>query len=149
MIRKSKELNPNSTDTLVGLGSTVEGNITSKASLRIEGQLLGDIFCEGDVTIGEKAKLLSNISARNVYNAGQIEGSIQTRGVLTITPTGKVAGDINVKSLSIAEGGIFQGSSKMVTIPETPVNDRDKPSEPDRLDRKTHLQKVEKEAVNK
>lgn len=144
MRRKSKELNPSSTDTLVGLGSTIEGNLHSKASLRIEGQVVGDVYCEGDVTIGEKANLQSNVSARNVYNAGKIEGSVVTRGVLSITQTGKVIGDISVRSLSIAEGGLFQGSSRM-TSPQEEAQDKSKGGQ----DRKSHLQKVEKEAVNK
>lgn len=111
--KENKKTNPNTTDTLIGEKSVVEGNITSKASLRIEGKVKGDIKCEGDVIIGKNAELTSNILARNVINAGSITGSIKTDAMLTITSTGKVKGDIHVRSLSIAEGGVFIGSSKM------------------------------------
>ncbi|CAM3626495.1 bactofilin family protein [Marinicrinis lubricantis] len=111
--KKNKEMNPNQTDTLIGEGSTVEGNIKSQAGLRIEGKVTGDIECTGDVTIGEKGSAHSNIKARNVINAGTIEGSVESKGTLNVTSTGKVIGDINVSSLIIAQGGIFQGSSTM------------------------------------
>jgi cytoskeletal protein CcmA (bactofilin family) len=151
MRRKNKALNPNMTDTLVGAGSTVEGKITSKAGLRIEGRVVGDVHCEGDVTIGEHGKLESNIHARNVYNAGVVEGSVVTRGMLTITPTGRVIGDIDVQALSIAQGGVFQGQSRMEIKPElsnAPAAAADAAAK-DRNDRKSRFQKLEKEAVNK
>lgn len=107
------KLDPDTTDTLVGEGSSFEGNIKSDASIRIEGQVTGDIECKGDVTIGEKGRVKSNIAARNVIIAGTVTGDIQTKSKLTITSTGKLYGNITVASLSIEEGSIFEGSSRM------------------------------------
>lgn len=147
MRRSRKETNPNTTDTLIGPGTCVKGNITSKAGLRIEGQLTGDVNCEGDISIGENGRLQSSITARNVYNAGVVEGSIHTRGLLTITQTGKVIGEISAKSLIIAEGGVFQGTSRMEDRAGTPEPEK-LPGTGDQKDRINHLKKVEKEAVN-
>lgn len=107
------KLDPDTTDTLVGEGSSFEGNIKSDASIRIEGQVTGDIECKGDVTIGEKGRVKSNIAARNVIIAGTVTGDIQTQSKLTITSTGKLYGNITVASLSIEQGSIFEGSSRM------------------------------------
>lgn len=116
MLKRGKlPLNLNGTDTLIGEGTTIEGKITSKAGLRIEGQVKGDIDCSGDVTIGENSKIHSNLSARNIVIAGIVNGSITTKEMLSITATGKVYGDITVSSLQIVEGGIFQGTSRMET----------------------------------
>ncbi|MFD2670852.1 bactofilin family protein [Marinicrinis sediminis] len=108
-----KEMKASHTDTLIGEGSIVEGQIKSQASLRIEGKVIGDIICQGDVTIGEKGMAESNIIARNIINAGHIQGAVQTKGNLHITHTGKLIGNLTAGSLVIAQGGIFQGNSRM------------------------------------
>lgn len=113
MLRLSKQMNLHSTDTLIGEGTVVEGSITSAAGLRIEGHVHGEIHCSGDVTIGEKGLVHCDINARNIMNGGTIHGAVSTRGKLTITQTGKVQGSISVASLAIAEGGLFQGTSRM------------------------------------
>jgi cytoskeletal protein CcmA (bactofilin family) len=117
MFKGKTGLNPNMTDTLIGEGTIVEGSITSAASLRIEGHVTGDIHCTGDVTIGEKGLAASEITARNIINAGTIRGSVKTTGKLTITATGKVQGNIQVATLVIADGGAFEGTSKMELKP--------------------------------
>jgi len=117
MFKKAKKINPNTTDTLVGEGSVFEGRIKSEASLRIEGNVNGDIECIGDVTVGESGVAKSNISARNVTIAGIVNGNVTTKGLLTITATGQLYGNTSSHSLLIAEGGVFQGQSKMVQEP--------------------------------
>ena len=110
---KSKRVDVGATDTLIGEGSTFEGRIKSEASLRVEGQMIGDIDCSGDVTIGENGKAKSNIAARNVVIAGVVHGNVVTRGTLTLTGTGQLYGDTSAHSLIVAEGAVFQGMSKM------------------------------------
>lgn len=125
MFKKSKaKINPNTTDTLIGEGTVFEGRIRSEASLRIEGSMTGDIECVGDVTIGERGTAKSNINARNVTIAGVVNGNITTKGNLTITTTGQLHGNVSSQSLVIAEGGIFQGQSKMQQ--DHAKSDRDK-----------------------
>ncbi len=110
---KSKRVDVSATDTLIGEGSTFEGKIKSEASLRVEGQMIGDIDCDGDVTIGENGKAKSNINARNVVIAGVVHGNVVTRGTLTLTGTGQLYGNTSAHSLIVAEGAVFQGMSKM------------------------------------
>ncbi|HEX7055891.1 MAG TPA: polymer-forming cytoskeletal protein [Bacilli bacterium] len=113
IVKRKNRVNPNTTETLIGKGTLVDGKLVSEASLRIEGKFVGDIVCDGDVTIGENSSVHSNIQARNVINAGTVHGSIVTREMLRITATGKVFGSIQVQTLHILEGGIFHGTSKM------------------------------------
>lgn len=122
---KSKEkitkVDPNSTDTLIGQGSIFEGNIKSDAGLRVEGQIKGDIHCQGDVTIGEKGLVHSNITARNIIIAGTVHGNVHASAKLSIHAKGKLYGNITTVTLSIEEGSIFEGSSRMENIAE-PAN---------------------------
>lgn len=143
-MRKKFSFQPNDVDTLIGEGTTITGDVRSQASIRVEGKVIGDIHCEGDVTIGHKGETESNVVARNVHVAGNVAGSVTTAGMLTITHTGVIIGDICARSLHIAEGGRFQGIS-MMEAPETEAI-QVKPKE---KERKSHLHKVEKEAVSK
>jgi cytoskeletal protein CcmA (bactofilin family) len=111
--KKGSPINPNTTDTLIGEGSVFEGRIRSEASIRIEGLITGDIECTGDVTVGEKGVVRSNILARDVVLAGVVHGNVMTKGKLTITSTGSLHGNTNAASFVIEEGAVFQGSSKM------------------------------------
>jgi cytoskeletal protein CcmA (bactofilin family) len=110
---KKHALDLHTTDTLIGEGTLFEGKIKSEASIRIEGQITGDVDCAGDVTIGEHGNVKSNVIARNVILAGTVNGNIICKGKLTIHSTGKLYGNTTAQSLVIAEGGLFQGASKM------------------------------------
>lgn len=110
---KTAKLDPNTTDTLIGGGSIFEGKIKSDAGIRIEGKIIGDIECQGDVTIGEQGVAESNIIARNVIIAGSVNGHVQAKNKLSITSKGKLYGDMVAASLSIEEGSIFEGTSRM------------------------------------
>lgn len=112
---KKVKFDPNMTDTLIGEGSLFEGKIKSEAGIRVEGQIIGDIECAGDVTIGENGIARSHINARSIILAGQVIGNISASGKLTIKATGQLHGNLSALELSIESGGIFQGSSKMIT----------------------------------
>lgn len=131
--KKKSKINPNTTDTLIGEGSTFEGRIRSEASLRVEGSVIGDIVCVGDVTVGEHGQAKSNITARNVTIAGMVQGNVTTKGLLTITSTGQLFGNTLSPSLLIAEGGVFHGQSKMQETksnnPEKPDKDKEQPGQ--------------------
>lgn len=112
MMKKTK-IAPGTTDTLIGEGSTFEGKIRSRASVRLEGEITGDLECEGDVIIGEKGIARSNVTARNVVLAGTVQGNVSARGKLTIKSTGRLSGNLSAAELSIESGGFFKGISKM------------------------------------
>jgi len=110
---KPRRIDARATDTLIGESTIFEGKIVSEASLRIEGQLVGDIECTGDVTVGENAVLQSNIQGQDVIIAGKVRGNVQTKGKLVVTSSGLLVGNIEVRSFVIEEGGVFQGMSIM------------------------------------
>lgn len=119
---KKQSVNPDTMDTLIGEGTVFEGKITSAAGVRIEGQLTGDILCEGDVTIGEKANVKSYISSRDITIAGIVHGNVKAKGKVTITSKGELFGNVSAPSFIIEEGGVFQGHSKMKQQADEPEN---------------------------
>jgi cytoskeletal protein CcmA (bactofilin family) len=136
---KKKMIDAKTTDTLIGEGTVCEGKMISEASLRIEGQMNGDIECAGDITIGENAVVQSNIQARDIILAGKVKGNVQTMGKLIIMSTGVLVGNIDVRSFVIEEGGVFQGTSLM-----NGMNQADRPH-PKVVDAKAHKQQKQEQ----
>lgn len=113
MFKKRKKVDLNQTDTLIGQETTMEGQLRSQASVRIEGEIQGDIHCEGDCIIGESGHAQSNVRARNISIAGKVSGDVVAEGTLTILTTGTLLGDCQAATLVIEEGGLFNGRSQM------------------------------------
>ena len=52
--------------TIVGAGARLEGNVVSAGSLRIDGQVKGQINADGDVTLSPQSQVEADIRAQNV-----------------------------------------------------------------------------------
>jgi len=122
LLKTGKKTPLEQTDTLIGTDSIFEGTIRSQASVRIEGQMKGNIYCEGDCIIGESGVVESNIHARNVSIAGKVHGEIHASGTLSILSTGTLIGNCHTPTLIIEEGGTFHGQSHMMDHREPPTD---------------------------
>lgn len=99
--------------TIVGQGAKLEGTVVSAGSLRIDGQVKGQINAEGDVLLSPQSQVEADIRAQNVVVAGRFKGSITVKGRAELARGGRVDGDITSKTLVVEDGGIFQGQSIM------------------------------------
>ncbi len=113
-------LNNYTITTIVGNDTVVEGTIITKASVRIDGTLIGGVSAEGVVILSKNGKIKGNIMAENIVVAGVVEGNMQIREKVNVEPTGEIYGDITTKSLLIDEESVFQGNCYMNR--EVPVN---------------------------
>jgi len=100
-------------ETIIGPTADFNGHLKSDGGVRIDGTFEGLVETAGNVIVGENAKVLADVTARNVSVAGTVKGNITANGRLEILPTGRVWGDIHVSSFLIDEGGVFRGQSLM------------------------------------
>ncbi|WP_017185097.1 bactofilin family protein [Alkalibacillus haloalkaliphilus] len=101
-------------DTVIGSATKFHGDLTSQASIRIDGEFKGKITCDGDVVIGAEGKIEADVTGRNLTVAGQIDGNVRASSTLRIEATGVINGDIAMGVLVIDEGGTFTGHSNMI-----------------------------------
>jgi len=99
--------------TILGQGASLEGNIVSAGSLRIDGQIKGQINADGDVALSPQSQVDADIKAENATVAGKFRGNIIVKGTAELTRGGRVDGNITCKTLIVQEGAIFQGQSIM------------------------------------
>jgi cytoskeletal protein CcmA (bactofilin family) len=116
-------------DTLIGNGTILEGTLTSRESICIEGTVRGKVLCEGSVIVGPKGRVDADIYAETVLVGGEVNGNIVSKSKLEITTNGKLRGDIKTGSLIIAEGVLFEGKCQMMTEDHS-INKTDETIEP-------------------
>jgi len=116
-------------DTLIGNGTILEGTLTSRESICIEGTVRGKVLCEGSVIVGPKGRVDADIYAETVLVGGEVNGNIVSKSKLEITTNGKLRGDIKTGSLIIAEGVLFEGKCQMMTEDHS-INKTDEAIEP-------------------
>ena len=103
-----KKSNNSRLESLIGSNSGFRGDVDAKGALRVDGALEGNITAEY-VIIGEKAYIKGNITAMGITIGGKVEGNLESKGLVEITPKGFVSGDIVTAKLAIAEGGTYSG----------------------------------------
>ena len=99
--------------TIVGAGARLEGNVVSAGSLRIDGQVKGQINAEGDVELSPQSQVEADIRAQNVSVAGTFKGNLIVKGKAHLARGGRIEGNITSKTLVVEEGGMFHGQSVM------------------------------------
>ncbi len=100
-------------ESIVGPTASLTGHLRSDGGVRIDGIFEGVIEVAGNVVIGESAKVVANITARNITVGGAVRGNIDATGRLEILSHGQVLGDIMVGQVMIDDGGVFQGNSRI------------------------------------
>ena len=100
---------------------TVHGGLTAKDSMRIEGRIEGDVTLEGTLILGKSAVINGNVKVSSAAVAGEINGYIDAAGgLVTLSDTAKVKGDITTDRIVIDENAYFAGRCIM---PEKPAEE--------------------------
>jgi cytoskeletal protein CcmA (bactofilin family) len=104
------------TASLIDRHSAFDGNFRSQRDLRVEGELKGNVTCEGTLFVSEGATIAATVEAEHVTVAGELTGEIRCRGRLQILPSGRVRASVATGSLVIQEGAIYEGQLEMAGI---------------------------------
>jgi cytoskeletal protein CcmA (bactofilin family) len=110
---KSPEQENTSKINMIGIGTTIEGTISSNENIRFDGILIGNLITKGKVFIGQSGKVTGEIKCRNCEVEGLIEGKINVEEILSLRAMSKVYGDIRTGKLAIEPGAIFTGKCDM------------------------------------
>ena len=96
----------NKTKSVLVSDIKINGNITEKESIIIDGEVNGNINADLIETF-ENSNITGNISSKNVLIGGKLKGDINSDRV-HIRKTASVEGAIKQKTLSIEEGSILK-----------------------------------------
>ncbi len=102
-------------------GCEFEGKLCFNGTVRIGGIFRGEIYTPDTLIIGEGARVDAQIDAGTIIISGEVNGSLRAKHRVEIHRPAVFRGDILTPSLSVDEGVIFEGSSKMAHSPTTPA----------------------------
>jgi cytoskeletal protein CcmA (bactofilin family) len=102
-------------DSVIGPGLMVKGDIHSRGSLRVDGNVEGNIRADAAVIVGEKGVVKANVTANHIIVGGTVHGNVNGREKVEILSTGRMYGDVTTAAAKfvVAEGVIFEGRCTM------------------------------------
>src|ERR1700730_1585476 len=110
---------PTGSASLIGSGTSLEGDITSSGDLRIDGTLVGNIICSSKVIIGANGVVEGDVSGVTADIMGKVSGTIKVKELLQLKSNCQVNGNLHAAKLQIEPAANFNGQCHM--IQETPV----------------------------
>lgn len=117
---------PVTLSTITGVidhGCEFEGKLCFQGTVRIGGTFRGEIYTPDTLIVGEGARVQGKIEAGIVIISGEVNGSVRAKYRVEIHRPAVFRGDILTPSLSVDEGVIFEGQSKMAHAPTHPAGD--------------------------
>jgi cytoskeletal protein CcmA (bactofilin family) len=94
---------------VIGKGTVIEGNISADSDLLLEGTVRGDVSTKTTLIVAQGAVIEGNLAAQHAEIAGQVHGTVQASGLLTIKATGVIDGDVITTNLNVEAGSAFTG----------------------------------------
>ncbi len=95
--------------TCIGEAISIEGSISGRGDLIIQGNLKGTIDLGGQqFTVGTKGSVQADIKAEKVTISGKMKGNVTARGKVEITKTADFEGEIRAKRISVEDGAYMK-----------------------------------------
>lgn len=111
----AREIKDGTLSGFVGAGTSITGEATFKAMLRIDGHFSGRITSSsGSLMVGAGGQVDANVEVAVATIHGVVNGDIIAGQRIELGRAGKLNGNIQTPSLVIEQGGVFEGSCKMV-----------------------------------
>ena len=112
--RKNKNNNSGAVETILGEGAVFEGIVSCDGSMRVEGELRGDIKVANSIVVGPNGSVTGDINAKEVIIFGKVTGKIDAKA-LEIKSTGEITGEVEIETLITEAGGIMKAKCEMKT----------------------------------
>ncbi|MDY7573468.1 polymer-forming cytoskeletal protein [Actimicrobium sp. CCI2.3] len=107
--RKSKS----TIDSLIGISTSIVGDVHFKGGLRIDGQVKGNVIASETETsilvISEQAKIEGDVRVAHLVVNGEIKGQVFSSELLELQPKARITGDVYYKALEMHGGAVVSG----------------------------------------
>lgn len=99
--------------TVISRGVKIEGKLSCSGSIRLDGEVQGDISSQSTVIVGENGKVNGQINAESITIGGKVTGTIRAKDKVVLEAKANLKGDIVTKLMMVEAGAIFNGNTKM------------------------------------
>ena len=100
--------------TVIGQTMRIQGILTSRNEVHLNGQFEGQIEVDGRFTIGTGGNADADIKAGEVVMAGSAKGKVETLGRLLLRTGASLEGDVKAAGIAIEDGAYFKGGVDII-----------------------------------
>ena len=101
-------------NTVIGVGSNFRGTLMVAGTLRIEGEMDGDILNCERLEVGEHGVMRADIEVKEALIEGRVFGNIRALGTIELRAGARIEGDIWALSVVMEPGVFFTGRCTML-----------------------------------
>jgi cytoskeletal protein CcmA (bactofilin family) len=100
-------------DSLIGISTSIEGNVNFKGGLRIDGNVKGNVVADSSepsmLVISEHARVEGEVRVAHLVVNGEIQGPVFSSEFLELQPRARITGDVFYKALEMHGGALVSG----------------------------------------
>ena|SRR5450830_302467 len=105
--------NKSTIDSLIGVATSIKGDVQFKGGLRIDGHVVGNLTAEPEkpsvLVISEHAKITGEVRATHLIVNGEIIGDVYSTDLLELQPKARITGNVYYKALEMHGGALVSG----------------------------------------
>ena len=113
---------PAATRNVLSTDVEIKGIVKFTNDLVVDGKIEGEIHSDGNLTIGENARIKAEVKTATIVVYGKVHGNLSATERIELKASAEVVGDIKAKVLSIEAGAIFVGKSTVGTPANVPAS---------------------------
>lgn len=110
----SNPLPTGSSHNNISKNSAINGDIVTQTDIRIDGEIIGNIHCEGKIIIGATGIITGDIFCNNAEILGTLTGNAKIGKLLFLGHTCKIDGNVEAETISIEPLATLNGYCKIV-----------------------------------
>ena len=99
-------------DTVIAEQCTLEGDLTTQNSIKVDGRIQGTLRAEGRAIIGETGVVKGDVHAADLLVLGRLDGNVFAQR-LHLQASANIHGNITADSLQVDPGARYHGSVSM------------------------------------
>lgn len=98
----------------IATGLVVEGNMRAEGDMRIDGKIIGNVWCSGKIILGPQGIIEGDIEASYADIFGNVQGNLTIKNLLCLKNSCHIAGNLLVGKLDIEPDAYLDGQCKMM-----------------------------------
>jgi cytoskeletal protein CcmA (bactofilin family) len=117
MLKQDGKKKDNTTVVVLGKGTSFNGTLKFRETLRVQGKFRGTIEASGALIVDKDAVVEADhiaVSSLTVY--GRVVGAVHAQDKVDMMSGAEVRGDVSAARLRIADGVLFEGQCSMTGV---------------------------------
>lgn len=101
-------------DSLIGVGTSIEGKVRFSGGLRIDGEVRGSVeavpgVSSSTLVVSDQARIEGAVSVAHLVLNGTIVGPVSVLESLEMQPKARIVGDVTYASIEMHQGAVIEG----------------------------------------